>query len=166
MGVNGHGDLSGHRGPGERANANRDPPTAVTNWCRGLACSVATTPISRKRSGPARSTDGLLEWEMARARELLDTTELHVAEIGREVGYADPVLLLPPVQPRPLHEPERLPAPSQELSERMPRTGSGRRIPTMSRSTANPTMVEHRSHSSDREPEDRDDRACPSTVRR
>jgi AraC family transcriptional regulator of arabinose operon len=27
---------------------------------------------------------------MARARELLDTTELHVAEIGREVGYADP----------------------------------------------------------------------------
>jgi len=27
---------------------------------------------------------------MALARKLLDTTELHVAEIGREVGYADP----------------------------------------------------------------------------
>jgi transcriptional regulator GlxA family with amidase domain len=27
---------------------------------------------------------------MARARQLLDTTKLHVAEIGREVGYADP----------------------------------------------------------------------------
>jgi AraC-like DNA-binding protein len=27
---------------------------------------------------------------MALARKLLDTTVLHVAEIGREVGYADP----------------------------------------------------------------------------
>ena len=41
-------------------------------------------------SGPARSTDGLSEGEMALARKLLDTTVLHVAEIGREVGYADP----------------------------------------------------------------------------
>ena len=28
--------------------------------------------------------------KMARARRLLDTTDLHVSEVGREVGYADP----------------------------------------------------------------------------
>ena len=28
--------------------------------------------------------------KMARSRRLLDTTDLHVAEVGREVGYADP----------------------------------------------------------------------------
>jgi len=28
--------------------------------------------------------------KMARARKLLDTSDLHVAEVGREVGYADP----------------------------------------------------------------------------
>ena len=45
-----------------------------------------------------------------------------------------------------------LPAPSQGLSERMQRAGCGRRMPTMSGSTANPTMVEHRSCGSDRDP--------------
>jgi hypothetical protein len=53
-------------------------------------CSVAHHPFRAKGLDLPDQPTGLPEWEMARARQLLDTTKLHVAEIGREVGYADP----------------------------------------------------------------------------
>jgi hypothetical protein len=86
---------------------------------------------------------------MARARKLLDKTELQ--GIGREVGYADP--LHSPASSAARTASGRAAIGSIARAERADvRAGSGQRLPTMSRSTANPTMVEHRSRDSDREP--------------
>jgi AraC-like DNA-binding protein len=86
----------GYRGHGERAKRQPGPPSAVTNWCPRattgvtLLCRHHHTHFAQK-AGPARSTDGLPEWEMARARKRLYTSELQVAEIGGGVGYPDPI---------------------------------------------------------------------------